>query len=341
MKSPASLRSDRVATFPGLGGRFHRNTHVPVTETSPGSSTSRRPNFFIVGAPKCGTTSLYNYLKVHPEIFMPDRKEPRYFCDDIGTWESLRIRDEKHYLELFKEAGNEKCIGEASTFYLYSKSAPRKIKDFSSEARIIIMLRHPVDWIHSWHWQMVWNGEQTTIDFEEALAAETTNLHSCVRPKSLPFDLALCYKDLGCFSNFVRPYLEVFGRHRVKVILLEDLVNRPAAMYQETLRFLDVDPNFVPDFQIHNASEKKKFRNLRVRNWFRRHPQVLAFLGHFPTAWASLAGSVLGVFTESHVKQPLPNELAAQFTLGFEDEIRALMLLIDRDLTRWSTRPGK
>src|SRR5687767_1010670 len=101
-----------------------------------------KPNFFIVGAPKCGTTSLYEYIRVHPEVFMPDRKEPAFFCSDF--YKPRRMKEEE-YLSLFREAGSAKWIGEASTWYLYSDKAREGIKAFCPDARIIIMLRNPVD----------------------------------------------------------------------------------------------------------------------------------------------------------------------------------------------------
>ena len=111
------------------------------------------PNFFIVGAPRCGTTSLWYYLSQSPEVFMSTKKEPKYF----NSYESVRlyfdppIRDKKKYLELFHEVRNERAIGEASTSYLADPSTPELIHKVLPESRIIISLRDPVERAFSHH----------------------------------------------------------------------------------------------------------------------------------------------------------------------------------------------
>src|SRR5436190_21521408 len=108
----------------------------------------KTPNFFIVGAPKCGTTAMYEFLKQHPQIFMT-RKEVDFFGSDLYMKE--RIRDESAYLQLFAAATDEFRVGEGSVWYLYSKRAAAEIKRFVSDARIIIQLRDPTDMIYSLH----------------------------------------------------------------------------------------------------------------------------------------------------------------------------------------------
>ena len=111
---------------------------------------TNKPDFFIVGAPKCGTTALYTYLKQHPEIFMSPQKEPQFFANDV-------LGDRRHtctwaeYLSCFAAARGAKRIGEASVAYLGSPCAPKQIKMFNPAAKIIIMLRNPVDMMHSLH----------------------------------------------------------------------------------------------------------------------------------------------------------------------------------------------
>jgi hypothetical protein len=107
----------------------------------------RKPDFFIVGAPKSGTTAMYFYLKQHPEIFMPERKELHFFGSDFFA--PHFVRDLKDYLKFFEGADNKKRIGEASPWYLYSKRAAFEIKEFNPDADIIIMLRNPVDMMYS------------------------------------------------------------------------------------------------------------------------------------------------------------------------------------------------
>ncbi len=117
---------------------------------------------------------MYDYLKQHPEIFMPERKEPNFFGTDLGL-SPYFIRDEKEYLSLFSGARNEKRVGEASVLYLFSKLAATEIKECNPAASIIIMLRNPVDMIHSLHSQYVYNGWEDIVEFEAALDSEFVN----------------------------------------------------------------------------------------------------------------------------------------------------------------------
>ena len=129
-----------------------------------------RPDFFVVGAFKSGSTALYEQLRRHPQIFMPFHKEPLYFGDDL-TRRYGRMT-EADYLRLFKDAKPRQRVGEASTWYLYSTSAAREIKDFSPDAQILVVLRNPVDVMYAQHNQLIFNVIEDIPDFAEALAAE-------------------------------------------------------------------------------------------------------------------------------------------------------------------------
>ena len=130
----------------------------------------KKPDFFIVGAPKCGTTALANYLGQHPDIFMAKQKESHHFATDLIPYDDY-WRNRNHYLKIFQEAKENQIIGEASVFYLLSQEAAKNIKKFSPNAKIIIMLRNPVDLLYSHYFQAVYNGRETITDFEKALGA--------------------------------------------------------------------------------------------------------------------------------------------------------------------------
>jgi hypothetical protein len=126
-----------------------------------------RPNFFIVGAPKCGTTALYEYLRLHPNIFMPQYKEPHSFATDLGAYPLIKSPDA--YAELFRDAcGRHLRVGEASVYYLRSSTAIANIHDFDPEAKIIALFRNPVDLVHALHAQLLYVGEEVVPDFEAA-----------------------------------------------------------------------------------------------------------------------------------------------------------------------------
>ncbi|HEX6474707.1 MAG TPA: sulfotransferase, partial [Candidatus Limnocylindria bacterium] len=122
-----------------------------------------------MGAFKCGTTALYDYLRQHPQVYLPFHKEPLFFGDDL-TRRYGRMT-EAEYLALFRDARPGQRIGEASAWYLYSTSAAREIKAFSPEASIIAMVRNPIDVMYAEHSQLIFNVEEDILDFAEALEA--------------------------------------------------------------------------------------------------------------------------------------------------------------------------
>ena len=134
----------------------------------------KNPNLFIVGAPKSGTTFLYYYLKQHPDIYFPNFKEPHFFGSDLIRRNGAYNLSLDEYQDLFKT--DKKIIGEASTFYIFSKDAPEEIYNFNPKAKIIIMLRDLVDLVHSLHSQFVFSGDEVIEDFTQALELEDSRL---------------------------------------------------------------------------------------------------------------------------------------------------------------------
>ena len=125
---------------------------------------NKLPNFFIVGAPRAGTTALYHYLSQHPDVFLPRVKEPHYFGSDLEFAVPRMTFDE--YRNLYQGVTNEKVVGDGSVMYLMSQTAAKEIKKICPEAKIIIMLRHPVDLLVSLHQKMLLTGNETIDDFE-------------------------------------------------------------------------------------------------------------------------------------------------------------------------------
>src|SRR5262245_27125154 len=126
----------------------------------------RQPDVFIVGAPRCGTTAMWQYLGDHPDVYMSPRKEPWFFCRDLRFSDPIP-RTLDAYLANFAEAREQARVGEASAWYLYSREAATAIKAFSPAARIIVMLRDPVAVMHSLHDLHVYAGTEDIADFAE------------------------------------------------------------------------------------------------------------------------------------------------------------------------------
>ncbi|MBA2377600.1 MAG: sulfotransferase, partial [Rubrobacter sp.] len=215
------------------------------------------PDFFIVGAPRCGTTFMYEYLSRHPQIFMSPAKEPQYFATDLDSGSYLDsltfLRDRNRYLSLFEGAQPGQLTGEGSTWYLYSREAARNIKAANAEARIIIMLRDPVEMLYSLHGRRVYGGSEDLLNFGDALAAEEDRKRGLRMPARARNIQALFYRDVGRYTEQVQRYLDTFGQEQVQVIIFEEFRADPATAYRETLEFLGVDPTVVPDFEVVNA----------------------------------------------------------------------------------------
>ena len=185
----------------------------------------RKPNFFIVGAPRCCTGSLWTYLKGHPEIFMPAEKELYFFDSDLwgtGKWAPTL----SEYLSHFSGATDHKKVGEATPSYLRSLHAAKAIKAFNPGAQIIIMLRNPLDVMHSLH-SAALGGPEPIVDFAEALEADRRRTD-----RSL-----IGYREFTEFPEQVQRYFDLFGRENVHTIIYDHLQENSAAVCQDVLRF--------------------------------------------------------------------------------------------------------
>lgn len=297
-----------------------------------------KPNLFIVGAPKCGTTSMNDYLAQHPEVFMPTSKEPHYFGSDLRYTPGY-IRDEAEYLSLFAAAGpGKKIIGEASTWYLFSQRAAEEIKAFSPDARIIIMLRNPVDMIYSLHGQRLYDCNEDIPDFADALEAEADRQRGLRRPQAFQGSLDVyLYREVGKYASQVQRYLEVFGRERVHFITFEELTRDTAGAFQRTCEFLDIDPTIQVDFQIKNQMKRLRWP---VLGRFMRVPPTVGrwlFRSLTPlTVRRRLYDFVWNLNVRVERRQPMSPDVARRLYREFAPDIQRLSALLGRDLTAWS-----
>jgi hypothetical protein len=237
----------------------------------------REPNFFIVGASRAGTTSLWDYLKQHPDVFFPAHpfpKEPSFFCDLAPVW-GRPYRDLDSYLRGFEGARGKRAIGEASTTYLPSPESPGRIHARYPNARIIIILRNPADRAHSLYTLLCQLGFEWITPFERALAEEPVRMSDPGFKHDNPFwYYAYLYFTTGLYADQVERYLTTFPAPQVKVLLFESLHRRPRETAQEVYRFLDVDPTFVPNVTVQNQGSFPfwvRGQRMITRAW-RTHP---------------------------------------------------------------------
>jgi len=291
----------------------------------------RKPDFFIVGAPKCGTTAMYYYLKQHPEIFMPERKELHFFGTDF--YSPHFVRDLQEYLKIFEGADNKKRIGEASVWYLYSKKAALEIKEFNPDADIIIMLRNPVDMMYSLHSHQVFNGSEKITNFEEALSYEE-DLKK--KTSGSGFIERFFYREVAKYYNQVKRYLDVFGKEKVHIIIYDDFKAHIDVVYKETLKFLKVDETFRPDFRVINPN--KVVRSRLLRDFLNEPPLIIGKLTRliFPKSIRTAIRENLKRLNIKYVpREPMRPELRKALLKEFKEEIDRLSELIRRDLSFW------
>lgn len=282
------------------------------------------PDFFIVGAPRCGTTALYTYLGDHPEIFMSPIKEPNFFADYLG--EHRRVRTWPEYLECFAGVLGEKRIGEASVSYLASHTSARVIKEFSPLARIIIMLRNPVDVMYS----MYYLRRSSNLEDQPSFAA-ALNSDACGRKVA-----QLTYRERAMFATQVERYITVFGREKIQFIIYDDFKADTRGVFQNTLRFLGVCG--VCERKLHMISGNMRVRNKFLWGLLRRPPEPLRRVIHPITSrrFRSAVGRyLLGLNAVEEPRPPMEPELRNRLRKEFAPEIDQLSTLLDRDLTAW------
>lgn len=289
----------------------------------------RKPDFFVVGAPKAGTTALYMYLTQHPKVFMPEVKEPHFFYDREAPGSPVLGKgDLEGYLRLFEGIGEDVAAGEGSTTYLQLANAPGEIRRLQPRAKAVMILRDPVARAYSQYWNQVRDGREP-LGFEEALRAEPERIR---RGKWSGF----YYVECGRYAEQVARYFETFGRESVKVFLFEDLNRDAAAVCRETFEFLGVDSDVPLEAgERYNRSGPPRSRLLARALG---DPRVKAAVGRsVPPGLKRRAGEWLRNKNAKPVPEMDPRT-RGMLREAFEEDVLRLEGMIGRDLSAWRGR---
>ena len=296
----------------------------------------RWPDFFIVGAPRTGTTSLYYHLKGHPGIYMPSLKEPNFLNEFNNTSHNERRRSlpvgtpktESAYLKLFQNVKPNQIIGEASTTYLASIVAPVRIKEKNPQAKIIAVLRDPVSCAYSFYLQSVREGWERRSTFYEALQEDYEYMLSSSGEGSS------FYLWPSLYYQHVRRYLDTFGQEQVRIYLYEDLESDTAAVVKDLCSFLG-----VTDYDGRFFDPNRKYNTYGTH----RNP-VFTWAGR-NKAMRSLAAAVAPMHLlillrdrlvdHQQPKPPLDHRSREFLRPIFHNDIVKLEDLINRDLGSW------
>jgi hypothetical protein len=272
------------------------------------------PNFLVIGAAKGGTTSLYHYLRQHPDIYMSPMKEPNYYTEEDQLSGTRPVRTRNEYEQLFAAVNGERAIGEATARYLNATGGIGRIHADLPGVRLIATLRQPADRGYSAYLMRF-------TDSREWLSAEEV-----LQPGNYQFESGLYYPKL-------RRYFDTFPRDQIKIILFDDLIVRPRETVRSLFRFLGVDPDFAVDTSIRfNATMSPRF--VRITRLFNATANSVARIA----PWAS--GTGLGTLLRRRLLRkpdPMPPALRRRLTDQYRDDIIATGELIGRDLSHWLT----
>ncbi len=312
----------------------------------------RWPNFLVIGAAKCGTTSLYHYLKSHPEVYMSPIKEPNFFSTDIDPsrfsplykqiekqkrlnleeyvkgdmnreiW-GYFVRDKKHYTALFKKVTNQKAIGEVSNSYLFSETAAREIYRTLPDVKLIVILRHPVDRMYSHYLANLRDGK-TYLPFRQEIEKDFNQ-------KEKGWYINHGYVELGFYATQLKRYLDLFPPEQMKILLYDQLKKEPRQLMEEVCRFLGIrtDWSFPVDQRFNEA---RLPRNARLLYWMSISGIKKSLFRLIPESHKVM---VKNLFFKNSVIPDL-NLQDYQFAASFYwQEIPALEKLTGLDLSSW------
>ncbi|MDJ0840549.1 MAG: sulfotransferase [Acidobacteriota bacterium] len=283
---------------------------------------AKRPNFFVVGAPKCGTSSLYAYLGQHPDFFVAARKEPHFFSQPAvaeSYYPQQRIDNLQDYLALYRNWGNETWAGDFSPSYLYYGRAAHKVFAFRPDARILMILRNPVTRAVS-HYLMDRRMGLQSKPLADILA----------RPEDYPAFYRE-YVEVGRYARQVETWRNLFG-DRARVMLYEDLKRDTTAFVGQVLKFLDMDPHPIDTETAHGAYRMP--RSHRVER-FRQSRLWRRVKGMVPDGLKDRIKPML----DDHSKPDFSTEEAALWRIFCEDTDR-LADLLNMDLSHWKAADG-
>jgi hypothetical protein len=304
------------------------------------------PDFFIVGHHKCGTTALYEMLRRHPEIYMPELKEPWFFARDLEariettSWLPGTLEE---YVSLFAEAKSGQRTGEATPSYLLSRTAAGEIARVQPEARIIAILREPAGFLRSLHLQSVKNHAETEPDFAKALGLEERRRNGEAIPPHAARLQELLYSDHVRYVEQLKRYHAVFAPEQVLVLIYDDFRDDNEGTVRRVLRFLDVDDTTA--IEATEANPTVGVRSVRMYQMMRS-----LYLGRGPVA--QVAKTMIKALTPQRARRegleslrrrvlyskprPADEELMLELRRRFKDEVVALSEYVDRDLvTFW------
>lgn len=287
-----------------------------------------KPNFFILGAPKCGTTSMDEWLRSHPSVYMA-KKEPHYFNTDHQNRFITTLND---YQALFSLVTDQHiAVGETSVRYLYSREAVAGILNYNADAKFIVMLRDPIDMVYSWHNQVYFSDMEDVGDFESAWALQEQRLQGMCIPVRCSEVKMLFYGPVCRLGEQLERLYAQVPAAQIHYLFFDDLKANPGQIYRSVLEFLGVADDGKSDFSVLNPAKTYRIHTLK---------SVLPWLGKMKAGLGISRGfGILEWVRKKNriVKKRAPMSMQMRRILidYFVDDIELLSRLTGRSLDHW------
>ena len=295
----------------------------------------KKINFFIIGAAKSGTTALTKYLNCHQGIFIPEQKELHHFATDLLD-PSDKLLDSDAYFKYYENSSPDQVVGDASAFYLLSESAPVNIHKHNPNAKIIAIIRNPIEAAYSLHSQLVFNGEENIVDFFAALKAEAFRKNGNMLPPKTRIIKKHLYLHTVSYARQIHNYKKIF-KDQLKVILFDDLVEYPEKIYMDLLHFLGLEAKSMPDFKQINKNKVVKSRFLQK---IQHNPSnLIRSIVKTLIPSASLRTKIRTGLKENNIRyqdrKAMDLEARKYLFENLYSEISNIEKILDRDLSKW------
>lgn len=300
------------------------------------SGHSNFPDFFVLGAPKSGTTSLYEYFRLHPQVFVPHHKEVHFFSSEFQA--RPPIPSLERYLDYFKDAPEDQVKGMVTVYYIYSKDAVQNILKIKPDAKFILMLRDPVDLMASWHWQTVEMLDEDEHDFEKAWDLQEVRAKGERIPAECHNPFVLQYRNFGLLDEPVRALINTVPNGNLQIHLLDDIRNDQENMLKSICSFLGVD--YIEGLSLPFVNPASTLRYKWLYKAVRTPPAPLRWIRNLLKPLYNRLGFYPGrmAFHKNRKpagRPPVNPEFEAKLRAEFLSVVENLEQLLGRDLSSW------
>lgn len=294
-------------------------------------------DFFLIGAPKCGTTAMASYLSIHKNICISNPKETNFFCDDFHNTHT-KLNAEIHSVDEYqrkyfnKNIVYEKAIlGDASVWNLYSENAIQNILNYNSEAKFLVMIRNPSDMINSLYSMYLGLGVEFASNLKEAFDLEDTRIAGIkIKQNILTDPQLLIYSQIGKLGKQLERLYCLVSTKKIKVICYDDFKINPELCFVDTLKFLELDWDDKQEFQFKKVNSQKIIHSKIV--------QKLYINQHLRKATRSIKGKLgIKTFGLGIAKIPLSKENRLMMNSIFKKDITKISEILNRDFSYWLT----